>query len=265
MCIRIWRLLSETPPHARGRRARQAPQPETVGNTPACAGKTAPWPCSAAVRKETPPHARGRLLRLPFSFCRFGNTPACAGKTQDGRMHVDKSKKHPRMRGEDRQRHTLHNAEKETPPHARGRPEVKCWKNPKTRNTPACAGKTRLEGSSRFPGGKHPRMRGEDRKSPREAGLWLETPPHARGRRVHRGRRSIRDRNTPACAGKTGGVTDKRPRPWKHPRMRGEDPCPISAGHDRMETPPHARGRHQSAAAACARFGNTPACAGKTS
>ena len=72
----------------------------------------------------------------------------------------------------------------------------------------------------------------------------LETPPLARGRLHHLNLRCTSDRNTPACAGKTG---------------TGNPSVGIT-----IETPPLARGRRARLKALMLPAGNTPACAGKT-
>ena len=91
-----------SPPHARGRRTPLARLSQTIGITPACAGKTPTIPLSFSIMRDhprmrgedqsglgpveselgSPPHARGRLgvsfRPSPIS----GITPACAGKTR---------------------------------------------------------------------------------------------------------------------------------------------------------------------------------------
>ena len=94
---------------------------------------------------------------------------------------------------------------------------------------------------------------------------WLsETPPLTRGRR-RRGRLPAdRFRNTPAYAGKTGGLFPFLRGPRKHPRLRGEDASWDTDKDERTETPPLTRGRRKVAHPENFRHGNTPAYAGKT-
>ena len=92
---------------------------------------------------ETPPHARGRHLLAQERGNRLRNTPACAGKTFLIDVLLDCVGKHPRMRGEDALIDHYEDAEKETPPHARGR--LPCllflllffWKHPRMRGEDA--------------------------------------------------------------------------------------------------------------------------------
>ena len=148
------------------------------------------------------------------------------------------------MRGEDRLGKRRLDAEKETPPHARGRLFPMSAHAPAYRNTPACAGKTASITS--------------------KSNACSETPPHARGRRACAGTRAEPVRNTPACAGKTSYAYDVNKLFWKHPRMRGEDDERAEPDDSAMETPPHARGRPNLGLGALSFARNTPACAGKT-
>ena len=192
-------------------------------NTPACAGKTKVLPpCHRGVKKH--PRMRGEDRSMESAFTGgTRNTPACAGKTLRWRQEPHRSGKHPRMRGEDLFVARRTRAFLETPPHARGRPDFKSNQASKIRNTPACAGKTRPLSLSHSALWKHPRMRGEDRlrhclRLPRQ-----ETPPHARGRLASALDKLGKDRNTPACAGKTRAGSPASRTTGKHPRMRGED------------------------------------------
>ena len=68
------------------------------------------------------------------------------------------------MRGEDLMTKSGISQRKETPPHARGRRSSSRVAYIRTRNTPACAGKTHLRPFGCDLRQKHPRMRGEDSK-----------------------------------------------------------------------------------------------------
>ena len=111
----------EIPPRARGR-ARNIPSGLTsVGNTPACAGKS-PFPPVTAfgLRKyprvrgeeghgrgrlfpatEIPPRARGRVFVETEWTPALGNTPACAGKRKALHSTAPWTRKYPRVRGEE--------------------------------------------------------------------------------------------------------------------------------------------------------------------
>ena len=68
------------------------------------------------------------------------------------------------MRGEDQNFTEVGAQDTETPPHARGRPNMSGSMTTIFGNTPACAGKTLQCRRHRRPSSKHPRMRGEDSK-----------------------------------------------------------------------------------------------------
>ena len=132
---------TETPPRAWGRRV-GCRFLQTYGrNTPTCVGKT-PRRFSACSRLgkhphvrgednigiravfrvgETPPRAWGRLRTLGVNAMHRRNTPTCVGKTlQDMRLHQNR-RKHPHVRGEDKNGTLVYDIEKETPPRAWGR------------------------------------------------------------------------------------------------------------------------------------------------
>ena len=133
--------MVETPPLTRGRPRTQQHFKDECGNTPAYAGKTNPGKNGERGRQkhprlrgedplqvryfqcgeETPPLTRGR----PFLFIeerkRNRNTPAYAGKTLSAPQECGPFGKHPRLRGEDRNRTRKIPCVPETPPLTRGR------------------------------------------------------------------------------------------------------------------------------------------------
>ena len=88
-------------------------------------------------------------------------------------------------------------------------------------------------------------MRGEDLLHEREEDRIAGSPPHARGRRRRVTERQLKQRITPACAGKTLGT--------------------FATMLTSVGSPPHARGRHDEWYGLTFSDGITPACAGKTS
>ena len=87
-------------------------------------------------------------------------------------------------------------------------------------------------------------MRGEDFCWRCVTGIFIGSPPHARGRRTFN-----------VAAAWSGS---------DHPRMRGED---GPRGYDQSKapgSPPHARGRRMRSSGKTRSFRITPACAGKT-
>ncbi len=200
---------TESPPRARGRVLTCPGRSESVGITPACAGKRrnkeeekAPVGNHPRVRgeeqgsaaglfsaMESPPHARGRALAAAFAVAAIRITPACAGKSRRQLRPRHGHRNHPRARGE----------EIASPPMP-GCPD---------RITPACAGKS---GNPRFIDEierNHPRVRGEELYYSDRGRFAWELPPRARGRAAPlRGSQRVAG-ITPACAGKS----TRRPAP----------------------------------------------------
>ena len=130
--------------------------------------------------------------------------------------------------------------------------------------TPACAGKSIIEATSRALNEDHPRMCGE--KGPEEMARYLMggSPPHVRGKGSTNGGSSWSQRITPACAGKRVEFYAERHKDQDHPRMCGEKTdaqyqLPIMQG-----SPPHVRGKVGLRLIAAQDDGITPACAGKS-
>ena len=168
------------------------------------------------------------------------------------------------MRGEDTEATIGHMSARGSPPHARGRHKLPHIPAHLPGITPACAGKTVWSINGFIAVSDHPRMRGEDGRWRTSRGSCTGSPPHARGRRDRRIRRSHCRRITPACAGKTR-TSSRRPTCLKdHPRMRGEDGSPSLRRRSGTGSPPHARGRRGQDAPRKEGSGITPACAGKT-
>ena len=107
-------------------------------------------------------------------------------------------------------------------------------------------------------------MRGEDRSRPASKAKTSGSPPHARGRPDDGTLSMDIARITPACAGKTFSLPERRRTSRDHPRMRGEDQVVDGAPVLFTGSPPHARGRPTPWIAQGIQSRITPACAGKT-
>ena len=88
--------------------------------------------------------------------------------------------------------------------------------------TPACAGKSRLQGSNLQLPGDHPRVCGE--KRPLKPPHWaaLGSPPRVRGKAESYDLTELEKRITPACAGKSVLRSIPALRKRDHPRVCGE-------------------------------------------
>ena len=217
-----------------------------------------------AGKAGSPPHARGKASHHTDCSGVSGITPACAGKRHLLRLLHPEIWDHPRMRGEKSYRLRRSGAKQGSPPHARGKVPGKRYRALRYRITPACAGKSHPSHLYLAGRGDHPRMRGE---KPFQKGAWCNdrgSPPHARGKAYSSFFILSAIRITPACAGKRIEIRFSDGRVWDHPRMRGEKffhvfISPIGGG-----SPPHARGKESNRGLSTARWGITPACAGKS-
>ena len=169
-------------------------------------------------------------------------------------------------------------------PHARGKPRA----GPADRNRqgliPACAGKTHQRDQADNYLWAHPRMRGENWWPTATPACHKGSSPHARGKRTLHSEYQYSLRLIPACAGKTGCISNRAVPVGAHPRMRGETisrmmsavlvrayprmrgkngDLAVSYGYQQGSSP-HARGkqRHLALGHGIARL--IPACAGKT-
>ena len=159
------------------------------------------------------------------------------------RLHQNR-RKHPHVRGEDKNGTLVYDIEKETPPRAWGRPSCSTLRHRDKGNTPTCVGKTKSTGCPSHTFWKHPHVRGEDIASDIDVISGTETPPRAWGRLTY---------------GRYGQNLLK-----KHPHVRGEDFRRRLLDNRALETPPRAWGRRTRSATAASPPRNTPTCVGKT-
>ena len=176
----VERLKGSTP-HARGKACSVLLASSSCGITPACAGKRTldvsaltgeqdhphmrgekvpakigHWNCPGS-----PPHARGKVP-CPHRTSRAGRiTPACAGKRHSPNHWSNRSRDHPRMRGEKLCGTFFSVTGAGSPPHARGKAGKARRRQLHDRITPACAGKSRSHRDLARATSDHPRMRGE--------------------------------------------------------------------------------------------------------
>ena len=173
-------------------------------------------------------------------------------------------KDHPRTRGEKLQQIAANANAVGSPPHARGKEELRLMIEPTPGITPARAGKRTPGMTSSSSSRDHPRTRGEKRLPSCVRTGTPGSPPHARGKGVfHLGQRDG-GRITPARAGKSNQAEFGESQGGDHPRTRGEKKT-SHAKHLLSEgSPPHARGKVPVQGAVPLGEGITPARAGKS-
>ena len=264
MVVRDGTVHVGSPPLARGTAPYTFLDTFLHGITPACAGNSLfffillhykwdhprlrgeqnlfhrPAPCGAG----SPPLARGTEVNALLGMTKMGITPACAGNRIDKRANVNRTRDHPRLRGEQTPYTFL-----DTFLHG---------------ITPACAGNSSLVLHNSKTSLDHPRLRGEQYAGVENAGKWMGSPPLARGTVGAEGKIQCRTGITPACAGNSDVPIAKIPSGKDHPRLRGEQ-ISINNVNDRCEgSPPLARGTDSLPAHRARGLRITPACAGNS-
>ena len=89
----------------------------------------------------------------------------------------------------------------------------------------------------------HPRRCGENTLSQTDSVWDIGSPPQVRGKRFSRAYRAIRDRITPAGAGKTIVLQFRQQTFRDHPRGCGENALPTEAQEQAAGSPPRMRGK----------------------
>ena len=130
--------------------------------------------------------------------------------------------------------------------------------------SPPAWGKPRTDYARSLDRGKHPHLRGENRKTNNGRVLIVETSPPAWGKLPLRPIDNLRDRNIPTCVGKTLRSQERSRQYRKHPHLRGENDLESVGIASRLETSPPAWGKLPPAftSPVCPR--NIPTCVGKT-
>ena len=130
-------------------------------------------------------------------------TPADAGKTAPATATTATTGDHPRGCGENVQQECTLQSKHGSPPRMRGKLCQCGLRRPRSRITPADAGKTRLCGSLSARPEDHPRGCGENRHFDSGLAAKVGSPPRMRGKRCVRLPLCALRRITPADAGKT--------------------------------------------------------------
>ena len=232
-----------TSPRARGKRPFRSWFCRFDRNIPACAGKTHHVHHDAYSAAEHPrvrgenaytvvdyrhpggtsPRARGKRAAALCQGCPVRNIPACAGKTYIGSLRGSSIQEHPRVRGENWVKTYSGLPVWGTSPRARGKPFAAGALEILMRNIPACAGKTSCTPHPQDEPREHPRVRGENVHPVSAQIAALGTSPRARGKRQWVRHKSSKQRNIPACAGKTLPACGEVVGCKEHPRVRGEN------------------------------------------
>ena len=207
---------------------------------------------------------RGKLYRPAQAVSGARITHAGAGKTVSVYPSAARASDHPRGCGENRHRTRKGLRSIGSPPRMRGKRRSILYAVPKSRITPADAGKTYRCSAGYHSGKDHPRGCGENTAIAANMPINMGSPPQVRGKPDIFVILILLLGITPAGAGKTdtgislfGGNRD-------HPRRCGENAARLSIRCWFAGSPPQVRGKPLSLEWALAWRGITPAGAGKT-
>ena len=157
----------------------------STSDHPRVCGENIYHPQYEELRHGSPPRVRGKLELFEVFVPHMRITPACAGKTRC------------------RSRRALTRIG--SPPRVRGKQIMSTSSVAPSRITPACAGKTTMVDYAASCVPDHPRVCGENYRSPRPIACQGGSPPRVRGKPRSSFRHVPFLRITPACAGKTHG------------------------------------------------------------
>ena len=191
-----------TPAHA-GKTGSFRLLPRCSADHPRACGENFAVLVEGYVEVGSPPRMRGKLLskRLKGTLLRI--TPAHAGKTKADRERSLAISDHPRACGENSRISHRTAFATGSPPRMRGKPVFQCDPYIVRRITPAHAGKTSRPSPRKAYSSDHPRACGENLSVSSGIQSIHGSPPRMRGKRPLVTVLSLRDRITPAHAGKT--------------------------------------------------------------
>ena len=199
------RLLSigrGSPPRARGKVRSNVRSTNSVGITPACAGKRGVFKLDTGAPRDhprvrgekssaslpappkagSPPRARGKGTQFPATRGWSKITPACAGKRNALLRAGFAVRNHPRVRGEKAALPPAAPRRAKSPPRARGKDGGWGRRDRPPEITPSCAGKRENAVSSPVMPLDHPRVCGE-KWDPADLDHGTEgSPPRVRGK-----------------------------------------------------------------------------------
>ena len=211
------------------------------------------------------PHTRGARGGTAARAAAPGIIPAYAGSTFSPIWTREKSRDHPRIRGEHGNRDDAALRQIGSSPHTRGAPRNVFKAINQTRIIPAYAGSTGCLASTRVTARDHPRIRGEHSPVEPSYSKHEGSSPHTRG--AHAGLRRRRDprRIIPAYAGSTPRRRSATRRTADHPRIRGEHASWPETVTRSPGSSPHTRGALRRLYGQALQVRIIPAYAGSTS
>ena len=151
-----------------------------------------------------------------------------------------------------------------SPPRVRGKQKSGNPPHVRRRITPACAGKTKRLACYFWLSWDHPRVCGENLSRIQSKYPFIGSPPRVRGKLEFLLVSGMKERITPACAGKTEYDGKPTLATRDHPRVCGENGSVLCSQRIAQGSPPRVRGKRSPDSGYPHVNGITPACAGKT-
>ena len=230
------------PPRVRGKGTESAVGLVVQRITPACAGKSHweslrrsppedhPRVCGEKVwlrlyhlkQKGSPPRVRGKGGYRTAARRPLGITPARAGKSWTIPNLYTHNRDHPRACGEKPSATLPGRVTGGSPPRVRGKGRFQLAAERSIRITPARAGKSQLSAVRRKHYQDHPRACGEKIWEFSDIRFVQGSPPRVRGKEIFVGPTLKVLGITPARAGKSCEMEDRREQGGDHPRACGE-------------------------------------------
>ena len=170
----------------------------------------------------SPPHGRGKVATWVKARMREGITPAWAGKSARSIPTENVRWDHPRMGGEKLWGLWTASLTRGSPPHGRGKGNRRAAISPRSRITPAWAGKRIWRCPHEHFFQDHPRVGGEKTWTQCKLSMTLGSPPRGRGKDLNEVCILIPQGITPAWAGKSHQGQCRDEKHGDHPRVGGE-------------------------------------------
>ena len=149
------------------------------------------------------PRVRGKPANPGIHTNPEGLIPACAGKTECHTGKNSRERAHPRVCGENREKHSVHERVRGSSPRVRGKPQQAPIRVNADRLIPACAGKTIECHPAATEGEAHPRVCGENSCESFTVSCVGGSSPRVRGKLSASSYPCPSAGLIPACAGKT--------------------------------------------------------------
>ena len=212
----------------------------------------------------SPPRGRGKVETISSNSRAEGITPAWAGKSRAAVPAEQLIRDHPRVGGEKYAGRRHRGDLKGSPPRGRGKGQLHPWAAFHAGITPAWAGKRHTLKTSSRDDWDHPRVGGEKSYFKCMIDTPIGSPPRGRGKVIKHLVQQLHGGITPAWAGKSSSIRNRRGHQEDHPRVGGEKAVTSAVPSMVLGSPPRGRGKVRKNGAPIRTGRITPAGAGKS-